>query len=583
MKELLIPILQSAVDAVMTEYGQPDQARDRPVQVERTRNSTFGDVSSNCALIIAPVVGAKPRDLAAKIVSRIPSEGLIERVEIAGPGFINFWLRKSAYTDIVTQILATGAAFGRCDQGGGRPLLLEFVSANPTGPLHIGHGRGAAYGATLAKLLETAGWKVSLEYYVNDAGRQMDILALSVWLRYLQRCGESFEFPDGAYRGDYLLPIAGRLHAAQARALHVPATELALESGTADDTDARLDRLVARARTLLGAQRFEIAFRAALDDILADIRDDLAGFGVRFDRWYSERELKATGYVEQCIARLQASGHLYQQDGALWFRSSAFGDEKDRVVIRENGQQTYFAADLAYHLQKFERGFERAIDIWGADHHGYEARMKAVLQALGRDPQCLEILFVQFATLYRGSERVQMSTRAGEFITLRELRNEVGNDAARFFYASRKSEQHLEFDLELAKSQSSDNPVYYVQYAHARIASVLREAGERNLTCPERPAPDELAWLTADAELRLLNTLSRWPELVREAARRCEPHQVSYYLRELANDFHSYYNSHQFLVDEAALRNARIALIRATRQVLQNGLGILGVSAPEEM
>jgi arginyl-tRNA synthetase len=468
-------------------------------------------------------------------------------------------------------------------------VQVEFVSANPTGPLHVGHGRGAAYGAVVADLLAAVGFEVHREYYVNDAGRQMDILATSVWLRYLELCGEELDFPSNGYKGDYVWDIAATLHRehgdgyrSDARTVFagVPADADGAGGG---DKEAHIDGLIAGAKRLLGDNRYRYCFELALNTILDDIRDDLAQFGVTYEAWYSERSLAERGAVVRAIERLREAGHVYEQAGAQWFRSSAFGDEKDRVLVRENGQTTYFASDIAYHMDKLERGFERVIDIWGADHHGYVPRVKAALTALGDDASRLDVLLVQFAILYRGGERAQMSTRSGEFVTLRELRREVGRDAARWFYVMRRCEQHLDFDLDLAKSESSDNPVYYVQYAHARVCSVLRQAADKGIAVDPSPGTDNLERLVEPQELALLKALARYPEVVEAAALAHEPHQVTGYLRDLANDLHTYYNAHQFLVDDAALRDARVKLILAAREVLRNGLGLLGVSAPEAM
>ncbi len=458
-----------------------------------------------------------------------------------------------------------------------------------------GHGRGAAYGAVVADLLAAVGFDVHREYYVNDAGRQMDILGTSVWLRYLELCGEEIRFPSNGYKGDYVWDIAATLHREHGDAYRVDAGQVFAglppdanpptqpEETGGGDKEAHIDGLIAAAKHLLGDNRYRYVFELGLNTILDDIRDDLSGFGVEYQEWYSERSLTESGAVNRAIERLRAGGHLYEQDGALWFRSTAFGDEKDRVVVRENGQSTYFASDIAYHMDKLERGFDRVIDIWGADHHGYIPRVKAALQALGDDADRLDVLLVQFAILYRGGEKAQMSTRSGEFVTLRELRKEVGRDAARFFYVMRRCEQHLDFDLDLAKSESSDNPVYYVQYAHARVCSVLRQAADKGMAVDPSPGTTNLERLTEDHEQALLRSLTRYPEVVESAALKAEPHQLTHYLRELANDFHTYYNAHQFLVEDAVLRDARIKLILAARQVLRNGLGLLGVSAPESM
>ncbi|BAN69934.1 arginine--tRNA ligase [endosymbiont of unidentified scaly snail isolate Monju] len=586
MKAEIAQLVRSALQALAAQGVLPADALRDPV-IERTRDPKHGDFATNAALINSKAAGVKPRELAERIVAALPESSLIAEVAIAGPGFINFRLARDAHLAVVPRILEAGEAYGRSDLGGGRRVQVEFVSANPTGPLHVGHGRGAAYGSVVADLLEAVGFAVHREYYVNDAGRQMDILATSVWLRYLELCGEELVFPSNGYKGDYVWDIAATLHREHGDAYRHAAAEV-FEGVPADepaggDKEAHIDALIARARQLLGDNRYRFVFELGLNVILDDIRDDLEKFGVTYDEWYSERSLVESGAVNKCIDRLREAGHLYEKDGAWWFRSTDFGDEKDRVVVRENGQTTYFASDIAYHLEKFERGFQRVIDVWGADHHGYVPRVKAALQALEQDPSRLDVLLVQFAILYEGGERKQMSTRSGEFVTLRELRKDVGRDAARFFYIMRKCEQHLDFDLDLARSQSSDNPVYYVQYAHARICSVLRQAQEKGIDTTPGEGMSHLERLTEAHEEALLKTLARYPEVVESAALNEEPHQLTQYLRELANDLHTYYNAHQFLVEDAALRDARLRLIRATRQVLANGLGLIGVSAPEKM
>jgi arginyl-tRNA synthetase len=564
----------------------PSDALGQPV-IERARDERHGDFATNVAMVLAKAAGLRPRELAERLVAVLPASERLARVEIAGPGFINFALAPGAYRALVPEILEAGHRFGRSRLGAGRRVQVEFVSANPTGPLHVGHGRGAAYGAVVADLLQAVGFEVHREYYVNDAGRQMDILGTSVWLRYLELCGEELGFPVNGYKGDYVWDIAATLHREHADAYRYGADEvfadLPADEPAGGDKETHIDALIARAKSLLGDNRYRYVFELALNTILDDIRDDLGQFGVNYDQWYSERSLVESGAVNRAIERLRAAGALYEKEGALWFRSSAFGDEKDRVVIRENGQATYFASDVAYHMDKLERGFDRVIDIWGADHHGYVPRVKAALQALGDDADKLDVLLVQFAILYRGGHKVQMSTRSGEFVTLRQLRKEVGRDAARFFYVMRKCEQHLDFDLDLAKSQSSDNPVYYVQYAHARVCSVLRQAAERGIVVEPSPGERNLELLQAQHETALLKSLARYVEVVELAALHEEPHQLVHYLRELANDFHIYYNAQQFLVEDEALRDARIKLILAVRQVLRNGLGLLGVSAPETM
>jgi len=589
LQNLLAQALQALPPALLPDGPLP------AIPLERTRDRTHGDFASTIALALAKTARCKPRELAERMVAALPASAQVVKVEIAGPGYINFFLTPVAYQAVVGGILEQGEHFGRSPLGGGRRVQVEFVSANPTGPLHVGHGRGAAFGATVANLLEAVGYQVHREYYVNDAGRQMNILAASLWLRYLEHCGEKFRFPSNGYRGEYVRDIAVKLYiehggaymaSAQRLFADLPQDDIRDEKGnvvTPGDKEAHIDALVERARSLLGEPRYRYIFELGLNTILDDIRDDLAEFGVVYDEWYSERALADTGAVNKTLHRLRDAGYLYEQEGALWFRSSAFGDEKDRVVERENGQTTYFASDIAYHLEKFERGFDWVIDVWGADHHGYVPRVKAALQAMGEDPDRLDMLLVQFAILYRNGERVPMSTRSGEFVTLRELRQEVGNDAARFFYVVRKSEQHLDFDLDLAKSQSKDNPVYYIQYAHARISSVLKQLHDKGFSRDEARGLAHLGRLTESHEEALLVALSRYPEQVEMAALAHEPHQLAHYLRELANAFHTYYNEHRVLVDDDALRDARLNLSLATGQVIRNGLALLGVSAPEVM
>jgi len=586
MKEQIQQLLCNALERIVAEGILPEDAQREPI-IERARDSQHGDFASNIAMVLAKAAGTKPRDLAEKIVAALPESTELSKVEIAGPGFINFYLSPDAYHELIPKILSDGHAYGRSDKGAGEKVQVEFVSANPTGPLHVGHGRGAAYGAVVADLLQAIGYDVHREYYVNDAGRQMDILGTSVWLRYLELCDEEIAFPLNGYKGDYIWDIAATLHRDNGNQYRHSADEVfagvPADEPAGGDKELHIDGLIANAKQLLGDNRYRFVFELGLNTILDDIRDDLELFGVKYDEWYSERTLMESGAVNKAVERLRAAGHVYEKEGALWFRSTDFGDEKDRVVERDNGQTTYFASDIAYHMDKLERGFDRVIDVWGADHHGYVPRVKAALVALGSDASKLDVLLVQFANLYRAGEKVQMSTRSGSFVTLRELRKEVGADAARFFYVMRKCEQHLDFDLDLAKSQSSDNPVYYVQYAHARVCSVLRQAAEKKISVEISSGTANLERLTEDHELQLLKSLSRYPEVVEASALNQEPHQLSHYLRDLANDFHTYYNAHQFLVDDEGLRDARIKLILVVRQTLRNGLNLLGVSAPESM
>lgn len=564
----------------------PQDAVSRP-KIERTRESKHGDFATNAAMVLAKAARTNPRELAQLLLNELPSTDLLDHCEIAGPGFINFTLTSTAYHRLIPSILSLSHRYGRSDLGNGKRVQVEFVSANPTGPLHVGHGRGAAYGSVVADLLKAVGFDVHQEYYVNDAGRQMDILATSIWLRYLELCDETLTFPANGYKGDYVWDIAATLHRDHGEAYKQDA--LSVFEGIAEDEpgggdkEAHIDGLIDRTKQLLGDNRYRFVFELGLNIILDDIRDDLSLFGVNYDEWYSERSLTESGAVNQAIERLRSNNQLYEKEGALWFRSTDFGDEKDRVVVRDNGQTTYFASDIAYHMDKLERGFDRVIDVWGADHHGYIPRVKAALTALGDDSSKLDVLLVQFAILYRGGEKLQMSTRSGQFVTLRELRKEVGADAARFFYVMRKCEQHMDFDLDLAKSQSSDNPVYYVQYAHARICSVFQQAAEQKIPFENNPSAVDYGRLSESHEQALLTSLAKYPETVESSALSEEPHQLTHYLRELANDFHTYYNTHKFLVEDSALRDARLQLILATRQVLRNGLNLLGVSAPEKM
>jgi arginyl-tRNA synthetase len=505
------------------------------------------------------------------------AEGSVASVDVAGAGFINVRLAPRAKHSVVARALAEGADFGRGRPPHAERIQVEFVSANPTGPLHVGHGRCAAYGASLANVIAFAGHEVQREVYINDAGRQMDILALSVWLRYLEGQGAAVAFPEDGYRGDYVREIAAALGEAHEAKLVRDAAALPAAAPGADP-DAALDALIERAKALLG-DGWRTLHGFALERMLADQKDDLAGFRVAFDRWFSEQSLYDSGAVAQIVARLSERGHLYEKDGALWFRSSSFGDEKDRVVRRENGQYTYFASDIAYHADKFARGYDRVVDVWGADHHGYIARVRGALAALGLDPERLTVALYQFAVLYRGGEKIAMGKRSGEFVTLRELRREVGEDAARFFYVLRKSDQHLDFDLDLAKSESTDNPVYYVQYAHARVCSVFAQWG--GAAPALRGAALEL--LGGERELALMQRLAEFPQAVEAAARDLAPHAIAFHLRSLAGEFHSYYNAERILVEDEALRAARLALCAAVRQALANGLALLGVSAPEKM
>ncbi|WP_319380369.1 arginine--tRNA ligase [Thiomicrorhabdus sp.] len=586
MKQQIAQILSDVVQELKQQQIIPETLSPK-INVENTRDKSHGDFATNLAMMLTKAAGVPPRELAQKIVSLIAEGSIVRKVEIAGPGFINFFVDDSAKFQVVGEILDKQECFGQGNVGQGRSVLVEFVSANPTGPLHVGHGRGAAYGASVANVLEAAGFRVSREYYVNDAGRQMDILATSVWLRYLSKCGEELVFPKNAYQGDYILEIAEQVHEQFADTLKRTALEVFAgispdEGQDGGDKEKHIDDLIAKAKNLLGTQYLNV-FQIAVDAILSDIKDDLGGFKVRFDNWFSERSLMDSGVIDAAIEKLQKADKIYEKGGALWFRSTDYGDEKDRVVVRDNGLKTYFASDIAYHFNKLERGFDILIDIWGSDHHGYIPRVRAAMQAMETDPEALKVLLVQFAVLYRGGEKLAMSTRSGQFVTLRELREEVGADAARFFYVQRKSEQHMDFDLDLAKSQSNENPVYYIQYAHARICRVLEQAEEKGYALDLQAGLENMALLVEEHETQLAVELAKFPEVISRGALAYEPHQIAYYLKDLAHALHSYYNASQFIVEDDKLRQARLTLIVAVRQVLRNGLAILDVSAPQSM
>lgn len=592
MKDLILSGLTSALQVVAHERAIDAELLDLPKELERCKNPDHGDFASNVALQNAKIFKSNPRQLADAIVAAMPQDAGIAALEVAGPGFINIRLGGGHDSAVLASIIKEGEHFGRHQAANPQKILLEFVSANPTGPLHVGHGRGAAYGATLANILRANGHQVDNEYYVNDAGRQMDILALSVYWRYMQHCGGNYALPQGIYQGDYVIDIARELYAQQGEALYrtpenwVPPhpdtwTAEAVDSG---ERDAWIDAAIAALKATLGETDYRIVFEAGLDAEVADIREDLLQFGVRFDRWFSEHSLVTSGRIAEMLDVLRARGYLYEKDGALWFRASDFGDEKDRVVRRENGVTTYFASDIAYHYDKYERGYDHMIDIFGADHHGYMARVRASLAALGLEPDKLTIALVQFAVLYKDGAKMQMSTRSGQFVTLRDLRAQVGSDAARFFYVMRRPEQHLDFDLDLAVSHSKDNPYYYVQYAHARTSRVLERAAEAGITFDPQAALAERERLVEPAEKTLLRELARYPDTIAAAGSQMAGHLVVNYLKELAGAWHQYYDAgHKVLHDDPAVRDARLLLTYAVRQVLRNGLDIIGVAAKERM
>ncbi len=566
LRELVLQAIQTLQDAAVlpTDLSLPGFV------IERARSREHGDFACNVAMLLAKHVlsggeepaRAKPRELAEKLVAALPANTLVEKVEIAGPGFINFFLAAGAYHAEVRRIMAEGDDYGRNGSGNGKTAGVEFVSANPTGPLHVGHGRAAAIGDCLSRLLGATGWNVKREFYYNDAGVQIANLAISVQARARGITPDDSNWPENGYRGDYIADVA---RAYLDRESVVADGQTVTGAGDVDDSDA--------------IRHFAVAYLRREQDL------DLQAFGVGFDTYFLESSLYSDGKVEETVRELVAHGHTYEEGGALWLRTTDFGDDKDRVMRKSDGTYTYFLPDVAYHLSKWQRGYERAITELGSDHHGSLARVKAGLQALdcGIPKGWPEYVLHQMVTVMRGGEEVKISKRAGSYVTLRDLIDEVGKDATRYFLISRKSDSQLVFDIDLARSQSNDNPVYYIQYAHARVCSVLRQATEKGFTVDLADGLARLARLDNEHEQILLTELSRYPELVEAAAANLEPHLVAAWLRELANAFHTYYNSHQFLVEDAELRNARLALVVATRQVLKNGLALLGLNAPEKM
>ncbi len=580
MKKALSNLLEQALRPVAGEHA----GRLRNAGLEQARDARNGHYASSAAMQLAGRLKRPPADIAEDIAAELSQHSLIGRVETAGPGFINIWLDPGALQAELLSIVARSDAYGSCDLGAGRKVLVEFVSANPTGPLHVGHGRHAAIGDCLARLLEATGHEVWREYYVNDAGRQLAVLGLSVWLRMVQREDGGARFPEGAYRGEYILELAKRMSDELPEAAE--AARKGMEWPRVDEEERRnsdrfVDALIETARETLGDGLFADIGRLAGEWVLDDIRDDLQQFGVRFDHWQSERELVAGGEIDACLEKL--ADVTYRRDGALWFPAEKYGDEKDRVVVRADGRSTYFASDIAYHYGKRKRGADVLLDVLGADHHGYVDRVRAGLEALGEPPSSLEVRLVQFVALYRGGERVAMSTRGGEFETLRNLREEVGVDAARFFYVSRAGEQHLDFDLDLARKRSNDNPVYYVQYAHARVASLFEKMQARDIGFSPDEGGEHAGLLEHPREIDLMLALARLPETLEQAAVQRAPQVLAHYLVGLAQAFHGWYNHCKVLDADPGLRCARLLLAQASGQVLRNGLGLLGVSAPRSM
>ena len=554
MRKKLTEIIKQAIDKSMTSGFL--QSRTIPLLIlEVPKDESKGDYATTIAMGMASLEKKPPRSIAEAIAGNIEdTEGIIERIEIAGPGYINFFLRTGSWLETLRKVIALGDGYGQVNIGEAKPVQVEFVSANPTGPLHVGHGRGAAFGDSLSNLLRAAGYNVRKEYYINDVGNQMQTLGRSTWLRYKQIFDPAVTFMDDGYKGDYIKDIANCvITEAKDKYLSMPESD---------------------------AVPFFVKY--AKDNILEGIRKDLDDFGVIFDEWFSEKTLYETGEVEDILMQLKEKGHLYEHEDALWLNTTQFGDDKDRVVVRANGQKTYFASDIAYHQNKMKRGFHFIVDIWGADHHGYEPRMKAGVQCLGNPVERLKVILVQFVTLLREGKPVSMSTRSGEFVTLREVMDEVGKDAARFMFLTRRSDSHLDFDLELVKKESSENPVYYVQYAHARIMNIFKQAEERGIPMPSVDSTD-LSLLVLPEEIRMIKLIASYPELIEASAQALEPHRITFYLQELATALHNYYFHHRVITDDIKLTEARLILLQGVKQVLKSGLTIIGVSAPERM
>ncbi len=578
-------LIENALEHLQAK-GEFNLEQTPAITIERTRNKDHGDYASNVALTLAKPLQKPPRVIAEMIIAELTDTSHVSKVEIAGPGFINFYLTDACRLQVLKRILKQKEGFGSSQIGADKSITVEFVSANPTGPLHVGHGLGAAFGSSLTNILKRVGYNVHAEYYVNDHGRQMDILATSVWLRYLELCGEQITFPANGYKGDYIVDIARKVRQKNGDDFRHNQMEVfaqvSPDEPAGGDKEQHIDDLIINAKDIL-KKGYQKVFKIALKNILHGIENDLEDFNVYYDQWFSEKSLHDSDTIERALAKLEAGGHLYKKDGALWFNATHFGDEKDRVVMRENGLKTYFASDVAYLLNKFERGFEQSIYVFGADHHGYIPRLKAATKALGFDSNQVEILLIQFAHLFKDGTKVPMTTRGGQFVTLKELNDEVGCDASRFFYVMRSHEQHLDFDMDLAKSQASENPVYYIQMAHARICSILRKLQEQNMTHNIEIGHVSVELLVEEQELDLIKVLSQYPEVIEKAATNYSVHTVANYLRELAQLFHSYYNAHQVQIDNENLRNARLNLCVATRYVLADGLALLGSSAPQEM
>ena len=585
MKNDLIRILKTVLKEIGEENGI--DFSNKKVSIQESKEKAHGDYASNLAMVIAKDLSKSPREVAEKITSLLPPAKWIERVNIAGPGFINFYLKKDTHNEILLRIDEGGKSFGTNNSGNGERVLIEYVSSNPTGPLHVGHGRGAAFGSVLSQLFRIVGYKVDEEYYVNDQGRQMNILTISTWLRYLQQNGQELEFSKKGYQGEYVEQLAKELLKEERTKYNLKENESdLLELLETQETEEDLDKLIEWGKSFL-QENFEEIKEFSLRAIMSSIKEDLKLFGVNHNLWFNESSMyfNKVGLpdIDKSIKLLDESGFLYEKEEALWFKSTEFGDDKDRVVKRANGDNTYFASDISYHLDKYDRGYNRIVNVWGADHHGYLPRVSAAMEALGKNQDRLEVVFIQFANLLRNGKKVSMSTRGGEFIPLMELIEEVSSEAARFFYINRKADQHLDFDLDLAKSQTKDNPLYYIQYAHARICGVFETLKKEGRKLNQDLGLDNLDLLNLDKEIEIQKMLLQYPEVISRAAEHSEPHLICYYLKDLSGLFHSYYNSERFLVDNDKLMNSRLFLLKGTKQVISNGLEILGIDAPQSM
>ena len=564
-------------------YSQIEpEVKNLKISIQDNKEKEHGDLATNIAMVLAKPLKKNPKEIAEEIKQNFVLDEKIIKIEVAGPGFLNFFLSKDSHGEILEQIQKENKDFGKSGSKQSK-VLIEYVSSNPTGPLHVGHGRGAVFGSVLSSLLEEAGFEVDQEYYVNDFGRQMNILATSVWIRYCQLFSSEIKMMQQGYQGDYLLPVAKKLKDEKSDSLFKIEESLIQKLNSEDQDDEFTDQLVESLRVIL-KEEFQYIREFALSEILHLIKADLEQCGVHHNAWFSESSLYGNdggtdSKVDGSIEELKSRGFIYEEGGAIWFKSSSLGDDKDRVLKRGNGEYTYFASDVAYHLDKYDRGYDRVINVWGSDHHGYLPRVRAAMDACDRDINKLEVIFIQFANLVKAGKKVSMSTRSGDFITLNELMNEVTTEAARFFYINRKADQHLEFDLDLAKEQSKDNPLYYIQYAHARICSVLRKA--------ENEFEDfdsvELALLGSEKEIEILKLLRQYPQLIERSAKAGEPHLLCYFLRDLSGVFHSYYNSEKFLIEDKELMTSRLFLLKGVKQVIANGLRVLGIKAPEEM